>query len=94
MHPLYNPESLTDDEIHDKLSKCYQMLNYQSQFGRQATMDSIRQVIDTLEYEKERRYYERQKAEEQKQKQKSKGNEKDGTITLGEVKIEEFKDDY
>ena len=93
MHPLYNPESLTDDELQDKLGKCYQMLSYQSQFGRQATMDSIQQVIDTLEYEKERRTYERQRAEEERQKQKNK-NRDDGTITLGEVKIEEFKDDY
>lgn len=93
MHPLYDPSSLSDDDIQDKLGKCYQMLNYQSQFGRQATMDSIRQVIDTLEAEKERRIYERQKAEQDRQRQKSKEQQSDH-IELGEVKIEEFKDDY
>mgnify|MGYP000154354490 CR=1 FL=1 len=92
MHPLYNPSALSDDDIQDKLAKCYQALNYQSQFGRQPTMDSIRQVIDSLEYEKERRIYERQKAEQAKQKQKAKDSQSDH-IELGEVKIEEFKDD-
>jgi len=93
MHPLYDPSSLSDDELQDKLGKSYQMLNYQSQFGRQGTMDSIRQVIDALEYEKEKRFQDRQRAEQERQKQKNKDPKSD-TIELGECKIEEFKDDY
>lgn len=92
MHPLYDPSTLTDDEVQDKLGKCYQMLHYQSQFGRQQSMDSIRQVIDTLEYEKERRAYNRDQAEQDRMRAKSKNKQSD-TIELGKVDIEEFKDD-
>jgi len=96
MHPLYDPSTLSDDELQDKLSKANQMLNYQAQFGRQQSMDSIRQVINTLEYERERRMYERQKTEEDKARAKAlkqKGNKHSDVITLGEVIVEEYKDD-
>lgn len=92
MHPLYDPSTLTDDEVQDKLGKCYQMLHYQSKFGRQQSMDSIRQVIDTLEYEKERRAYNRDQAEQDRVRAKSKTKNTD-IIELGKVTIEEFKDD-
>jgi hypothetical protein len=96
MHPLYDPSTLTDDELQDKLSKANQMLNYQSQFGRQQSMNSIRQVIDTLEYERERRIYVRQKTEEDKTKTRQ-AKSKDGipsqNIELGHIVEDGYKDE-
>lgn len=87
MHPLYNPEALTDDELQDKIGKCYEQLHYQSQFGRQTMLASIRQTLDSLEYEKEQRFAKQMAAEKEKtdQRLKQKGQIKSDHITLGEI---------
>ena len=65
MHPLFNPDSLSDDELQDKLGKAYEQLHYQHQLGRQTMLNSIRQTIDALEHEREVRFAKQQAAEKE-----------------------------
>lgn len=90
MHPLYNPSSLSDDELLDKLGKAYEHLSFQSHMGHQSAVDSISAVIDALEHEKSERT-ERQLNEELK-KRMPKAKPETQHITLGE--IDDIEDIY
>lgn len=55
MHPLINPSSLTDEQIRDKLKKCYEYLQMQESLGHNDTVTSISNIIDILEFERDER---------------------------------------
>jgi hypothetical protein len=55
-HPFYDPSKLTDDEILLKLGKCYNYMAAQERLGHDPTVDSIKQVIESLELEKTTRF--------------------------------------
>ena len=56
MNPLLDTSNLTDDEITEKLNKAYLYLNNQVQLGHNPTVFSIKEIIDTLEAERRKRY--------------------------------------
>lgn len=55
-HPLFDPTSLTDDELIDKLQKSRNYIGQQTQLGHDYTVESIEAVIRTLEAEQGRRF--------------------------------------
>ena len=56
MHPLYNPSDLSDDKIHEKLTKAYLVRAQQEQLGHDPTVASIDHAIMALEMEKAKRF--------------------------------------
>ena len=57
MHPFVDPSNLTDEEILEKLKKCYNYLGMQSDLGHNDAVSSIQQVIAVYETEKDKRAY-------------------------------------
>lgn len=55
-HPLFDPTSLTDDELIDKLQKSRNYVGQQSQLGHDYTVESIEGIVRTLEAEQARRF--------------------------------------
>lgn len=55
MHPFLNVSKLTDEEILSRLSKAYQHMNFQVSVGHNATVQSIKEVIQDLENERNER---------------------------------------
>lgn len=55
MHPLLDPREYTDDQLTEKIKKCNLFLAQQLQVGNMSAVDSIRQVLDTLEFERQER---------------------------------------
>lgn len=83
----FDPTSLSDDEIREKISKSYKYLSFQSSMGHGDVADTIRNLITTLEYElNERQIVTKQKREIAQQKA-NKINELD-PISLGEIEGE------
>lgn len=62
-HPLFDPKTLTDDEIIEKLQKSSEYLAQQSQLGHDFTVTSIKAVVIALEAEKEARFMRMQQKE-------------------------------
>jgi len=55
MHPFLDVAKLSDEEILSKLGKAYSFLNYQTMLGHNDTVMSIKEVIQSLEDERQRR---------------------------------------
>lgn len=55
MHPFLNTSKLTDDEIIDRLGKAHQYMAYQTSLGHNMTVQSIKEVIQDLEHERNQR---------------------------------------
>lgn len=55
MHPFLDVSKLTDDEIIDRLGKSYQYLNSQTALGHNPTVQSIKEIIQSLEDERQSR---------------------------------------
>jgi hypothetical protein len=55
MHPFLDVTKLSDEEIIDRLGKSYAYMNYQSALGHNATVQSIREVVQALEDERQDR---------------------------------------
>ena len=55
MHPFLDTSKLTDEEIMDKLKKAYLALQYHTSVGRNPTVQSIKEIIDALEMERQER---------------------------------------
>ena len=78
MHPFIDTASLSDDELVQKLDKAYQHLSAQTRLGHTPTVESIKDVIDALELERQTRVL---RAMTEKQNK----SDKDGPIELGTV---------
>lgn len=55
MHPFLDAGKLSDDELSQRLNKAYTHLAHQTSLGHMPTIQSIKEVIDTLETEKSAR---------------------------------------
>ncbi len=55
MHPFLNVSKLTDEEIVERLGKAYTHMNAQAALGHTPTVVSIREVIQSLEDERQMR---------------------------------------
>lgn len=55
MHPFLDVSKLTDEEIIERLGKAYSFMNYQVSLGHNATVHSIKEVIQSLEDERAQR---------------------------------------
>jgi len=55
MHPFLDVTKLTDDEIMDRLGKAYTYMNYQVSLGHNPAVQSIKEVIQSLEDERRTR---------------------------------------
>ena len=55
MHPFLDVNKLTDEEIIERLGKAYTFLNNQQALGHNPTVHSIREVIQSLEDERQKR---------------------------------------
>jgi len=88
MHPFLDVSKLTDEEIIERLGKAYQYMNYQVSLGHNATVFSIKEVIQDLEDERNQRMMKNQDDE-----YKKKFPEKDAPLEVGKIDkidIEEF----
>lgn len=52
MHPFLDVKKLTDEEIIERLGKAYLYLNGQTALGHNPTVQSIKEVIASLENER------------------------------------------
>lgn len=76
MHPFLDASKLTDEELIERLGKAYTIMNYQISMGHTPTVESIKEVIKTLEDEKSSRMQKIQQGEaEKKTKSASSGLE-------------------
>jgi hypothetical protein len=55
MHPFLDVDKLTDEEIIEKLGKAYLFMNNQVALGHNPTVLSIKEVIQSLEDERNKR---------------------------------------
>jgi hypothetical protein len=55
MHPFLNVSKLSDEEILERLGKAYTFMNAQKQLGHDPTVHSIKEVIESLELERQNR---------------------------------------
>jgi hypothetical protein len=55
MHPFLEVSKLSDEDIINRLGKAYAFMNYQTALGHNATVHSIKDVIQSLEDERENR---------------------------------------
>lgn len=88
MHPFLNVSKLTDEEIIERLGKAYSYMNYQVSLGHNATVFSIKEVIQDLEDERNMRMMKNQDNE-----YKKKFPDKEAPLDVGKVDkvdIEEF----
>jgi len=55
MHPFLNVQKLTDEEIIERLGKAYTYMNAHVALGHNSTVQSIKEVIQDLENERNER---------------------------------------
>ena len=88
MHPFLDVTKLTDEEIIERLGRAYTYMNYQVSLGHNATVQSIKEVIQDLEDERNQRMQKNQDEE-----YKKKFPESLGPLNVGKsdiVDVEEF----
>lgn len=66
MHPFLDVSKLTDEEIIEKLGRTYNYLNQQVFLGHNPTVNSIKEVIQSLENERENRLHRTMDSESKK----------------------------
>lgn len=62
-HPFLDVTKLTDEDIIARLGKAHAYMNYQSYLGHSPTVQSIKEVIQTLENERSDRITKAQREE-------------------------------
>lgn len=55
MHPFLDVSKLTDEQIIERLGKAYSYINAQKALGHDPTVQSIKEVIQSLENERQER---------------------------------------
>lgn len=80
MNPLLDTSKLTDDEITERLNKANAYLYNQIQLGHNPTVFSIKEIIESLEAERRKRY---EKMSEDEYKRKNPNHDK--PIELGKL---------
>lgn len=55
MHPFLDVSKLTDEEIIERLGKAYSYMNTQTALGHTPTVQSIKEIIQSLENERKSR---------------------------------------
>lgn len=55
MHPFLDVSKLSDEEIIERLGKAYTFMNMQKELGHSPAVLSIREVIQSLEDERQKR---------------------------------------
>lgn len=55
MHPFLDVSKLTDEQIIEKLGKAYSFMNNQVALGHNPTVHSIKEIIQSLENERQER---------------------------------------
>ena len=80
MHPFLDPRNLTDDEILEKIGEARYFLHVQTLLGHDPTVLSIKEVLSTLELEKQQRLEKLSEDEQKKKNPKSLD-----PITLGDL---------
>lgn len=83
MHPFLDVSKLTDEQIIERLGKAYAYMNYQVALGHSPTVHSIKEVIQSLEDERNMRMQKLMDSEHSK-----KYPESQKPIELG--KVDEF----
>lgn len=80
MHPFLDVSKLTDDEILERLGKAYTYMNAQVALGHNPTVHSIKEVIQSLENERNDRF-----AKKSEEEYKKKFPDKNTPIELGKL---------
>jgi hypothetical protein len=80
MHPFLEVNKLTDEDIIERLGRAYNFMNAQTALGHSATVQSIREVIQSLEDERQNRM---QKITDEEYKRKNPDDKK--IIELGKL---------
>ena len=80
MHPTYDPEGLTDEQLLDKITKLHNYLSREVNYGHDSMVQNIHVMLDTLEAEKEQRMVTAQQEELRK-----KGIDITETIEVGVI---------
>lgn len=80
MHPFLNLNKLTDEDIIERLGRAYNFMNAQTALGHGATIQSIKEVIQSLENERQDRM---QKIIDEEHKRKNPDDKK--IIELGKL---------
>jgi hypothetical protein len=80
MHPFLEVNKLTDEDILERLGRAYNFMNAQTALGHNATVQSIREVIQSLEDERQNRM---QKVMDEEYKRKNPDDKK--IIELGKL---------
>ena len=81
-HPFFDPKSLTDDELLDKLRKIDEYYQMQHNLGHESAVHSAEMIRDALMNERERRL---QVAKSQEDKKMSPPNKSNGSIEIGKI---------
>lgn len=80
MHPFLEVNKLTDEDILERLGRAYNFMNAQTALGHSATVQSIKEVIQSLEDERQNRM---QKIMDEEYKKKNPDDKK--IIELGKL---------
>jgi len=80
MHPFLDTSNMSDEDILNRLSKAYTFMNMQKDLGHNAAVQSIKEVIQALEDERQKRMQNLSKEEE-----KRKNPNQNKPIELGSI---------
>lgn len=80
MHPFLDLNKLSDEDIIERLGRAYNFMNAQTALGHSATVQSIREVVQSLEDERQNRM---QKITDEEYKRKNPDDKK--IIELGKL---------
>lgn len=88
MHPFLDVKKLSDEDIIEKLGKAYSYMNYQVSLGHTPTVESIKEVIQTLEDERRDRM--NKQMDDEFKKKYPDANAPVDVGTVDKIDIEEF----